>query len=32
VEGGAHGVGAWEKDPTQQAYKKKMITWLRENL
>jgi alpha-L-fucosidase 2 len=32
VEDGAHGVGAWEKNPAQQSYKKKMVSWLRENL
>lgn len=29
VEGGAHGVGAWEKNAAQQEYKKKMVEWLR---
>jgi len=32
VEGGAHGVGSWEKEPTQQGYKRKMVEWLKETL
>ncbi len=32
VEDGAHGVGAWEKEARFQAYKKKMIEWLKANL
>ncbi len=32
VDGGPHGVGAWEKNPAHQAYKKKMVEWLRETL
>lgn len=29
VEGAPHGIGAWEKNPDWQAYKGKMIAWLR---
>ena len=29
VDGARHGVGPWEKDPVQQAYKAKFIEWLR---
>jgi acetyl esterase len=29
VDGAKHGVGPWEKDPGQQAYKIKFIEWLR---
>lgn len=29
VDGAKHGVGPWEKDPGQQAYKAKFIEWLR---
>ena len=29
VEGGRHGVGPWEKDPKFQAYKEKMVAWLK---
>lgn len=29
VEGAKHGVGPWEKNPAQQAYKEKMVEWLR---
>lgn len=29
VKGGAHGMGGWEKDPALQAYKAKMIDWLK---
>jgi alpha-L-fucosidase 2 len=29
VEGAKHGVGPWEKDPGQQAYKAKLVEWLR---
>jgi acetyl esterase len=29
VHGGAHGVGGWEKDPALQAYKQKMVEWLK---
>jgi acetyl esterase len=32
VEGAGHGVGAWEKDPAYQGYKKKMVEWLRESM
>lgn len=32
VEGAGHGVGTWEKDPAFQAYKKKMVEWLRETM
>lgn len=32
VEGGAHGVGAWEKNPEQQEYKRKMVEWLKATL
>ncbi len=32
VEGGGHGVGSWEKEPAHQAYKRKMVEWLRETL
>lgn len=29
VEGAPHGVGAWEKTPEFQAYKQKMVSWLK---
>ena len=29
VEGGRHGVGPWEKNPKFQAYKEKMVAWLK---
>ncbi len=29
VDGARHGVGPWEKEPSQQAYKAKFIEWLR---
>jgi alpha-L-fucosidase 2 len=29
VEGAPHGVGPWEKNPAFQAYKDKMVVWLR---
>lgn len=32
VEGAPHGVGAWEKERAHQAYKKKMVEWLRHTL
>ena len=32
VEGAPHGIGAWEKVPEYQAYKKKMIDWLQATL
>ncbi len=32
VEGAPHGIGAWEKNPAWQAYKQKMVAWLRETL
>jgi len=32
VDGARHGVGPWEKDPAQQAYKAKFIEWLRATL
>lgn len=32
VEGAPHGIGGWEKNPEWQAYKKKMVEWLRANL
>jgi len=32
VEGAGHGVGPWEKEPAFQAYKKKMVEWLKENM
>lgn len=32
VEGAPHGVGPWEKVPEYQAYKKKMVEWLRATL
>jgi hypothetical protein len=32
VEGGAHGMGAWEKEPAHHKYKGKMIEWLNEKL
>ena len=32
VEGAGHGVGGWEKDPAFQAYKEKMVEWLRKAL
>lgn len=32
VEGAPHGIGAWEKVETWQAYKAKMVEWLRATL
>jgi dipeptidyl aminopeptidase/acylaminoacyl peptidase len=32
VEGGAHGVGSWERTPEFQAYKQKMVDWLHKTL
>jgi alpha-L-fucosidase 2 len=32
VEGAPHGIGAWEKSPEFQAYKGKMIAWLKQAL
>ncbi|MBK7928574.1 MAG: alpha/beta hydrolase [Bryobacterales bacterium] len=32
VEGAPHGIGAWEKNPAWQAYKPKMVEWLRQTL
>ena len=32
VDGGGHGVGNWEKTPAFQAYKERMIDWLRARL
>jgi acetyl esterase len=32
VEGGAHGVGSWERIPEFQAYKQKMVNWLHTTL
>ena len=32
VEGGAHGVGSWERTPEFQAYKERMVAWLHEIL
>jgi alpha-L-fucosidase 2 len=32
VEGADHGIGKWEENPAYQAYKTKMIHWLRANL
>jgi acetyl esterase/lipase len=32
VEGAPHGIGAWEKNPAWQAYKDKMVEWLRATL
>lgn len=32
VEGATHGVGGWEKVPDQQAYKKKMVDWVKTTL
>jgi len=32
VEGAPHGVGPWEKVPEHQAYKKKMVEWLKQTL
>ena len=32
VDGAPHGVGPWEKNPAHQAYKTKMIEWLRATL
>lgn len=28
VEGGGHGFGAWDEDPSMSAYKEKMLDWL----
>lgn len=28
VEGGGHGFGAWDKDPSMSGYKQKMLDWL----
>jgi alpha-L-fucosidase 2 len=32
VPGGIHGMGVWEKNPGQWAYKAKVVEWLRKNL
>jgi len=32
VEGGAHGMNGWEKDPKLQTYKAEMIRWLKKYL
>lgn len=32
VEGAPHGVGPWEKNPAFQAYKEKMIEWLKKTM
>ncbi len=32
VDGGVHGVGPWERDRAFQAYKEKMVEWLRKTL
>jgi alpha-L-fucosidase 2 len=32
VEGGAHGIGSWEKDAALQKYKVKMVEWLDETM
>ena len=32
VQDGIHGVGGWEKNPAQQAYKEKMVEWLKNTL
>ncbi len=32
VENGIHGMGGWEKNPAQQAYKEKMVEWLKNTL
>jgi hypothetical protein len=32
VEDAPHGMTNWEKNPAQQAYKKKLIEWLRVRL
>jgi len=32
VEGGAHGMGSWDKNPSTQGYKVKMIEWLKRTM
>ena len=32
IEGAGHGVGGWEKNPAYQAYKDKMVEWLKKTL
>ncbi len=32
VEGGAHGVGNWERDPSLQEYKVRMVQWLKQTM
>jgi alpha-L-fucosidase 2 len=32
VSGAPHGIGAWEKNPQFQAYKEKMVQWLKSTL
>jgi alpha-L-fucosidase 2 len=32
VEGAGHGIGGWEKNPAFQAYKQKMVDWLKQAL
>ncbi len=32
VEGGAHGVGNWERDPALQEYKVRMVQWLKQTM
>ena len=28
VEGGGHGFGAWDRDPSMSGYREKMLEWL----
>ncbi len=32
VEGGGHGFGAWDKDPSMSGYRQKMVYWLQQVL
>ncbi len=32
VEGAPHGIGPWEKNPAFQAYKQKLVEWLKQTL
>jgi hypothetical protein len=32
VQGGAHGMGSWETDPSRAHWKTDMIAWLRKTL
>ena len=31
-EGGAHGMGSWDKNPATQGYQAKMMDWLKQTM